>query len=206
MKFFKPSLLIKTIYGKDVAWNIHSGEKTIFLTFDDGPVPDVTPQILKILNDYKAYSTFFQVGENIVKYPELHEKVINEGHVVGNHTYNHKNGWKCSTEEYLHNTQKCDPLVPSRLFRPPFGKMKLKQIRELKKKYQIIMWSVLSYDFHQKISKEKCFDIVRSNTGSGSIVVFHDCLKAKEKVLYVLPRMLDYFKGLDYHFKTIPLH
>ena len=205
MKFIKPPIFLKIFYGHDVIWNIPSREKTLYLTFDDGPVPEVTHDILSFLKIYNAKATFFYVGENVVKYPELFRKVLNEGHNTGNHTYNHMNGWKTRVDEYVDNVKKCNFVVQSKLFRPPFGKIKYQQIKKLRDEYRIIMWSALSYDFHDKVNPEQCFMNVRKNAQSGSIIVFHDSIKAREKVLYALPKVLDYFSEQGYNFKSIPL-
>ena len=203
MNWINIPFLLTILYGPYVTWSIPAKEKNIYLTFDDGPVPEVTPEILSILNSFKAKATFFQVGDNVKKYPELHRKVLDGGHTVGNHTFNHINGWKTNKDDYLSNVKKCDEYMHTPLFRPPFGKMKLKQIIELKKDFRIIMWSILSYDFHPKVSQEQCFDIVIQNVAKGNIVVFHDSIKAKEKVLYTLPRVLEYFSKMEYKFEAI---
>ncbi len=204
MNLLKPPLLLKMIYGPDVIWNIPSEEDIIFLTFDDGPVPEATPEILTILKKYNAKATFFQVGENVKKYPELYQHVLNEGHSSGNHTFNHLNGWKTKTDDYTRNVEECTEYLDTNLFRPPFGRIKPRQVRNLKKDYKIILWSVLSYDFHSGVTNEQCLENVKKHTKRGSIVVFHDSIQAKEKVLYTLPKVLEYFSEQEYRFEAIP--
>lgn len=206
MKYIRPPILIKCLYGSDVTWNMPSHEKVMYLTFDDGPVPDVTPEILYILKKYKAKATFFHVGENVKQYPDLYKKLQSEGHISGNHTLNHLNGWKTKTQDYVKNVEDCSEIFNTSLFRPPFGKIRRKQIQKLKRDYRIIMWSALSYDFDIKTSPQQCYKNVVKNAGDGSIIVFHDSIKAKRNVLYTLPKILNYFSEQGYQFKTIPLH
>lgn len=186
-----------------LSWEISTREKIIYLTFDDGPHPDITPKVIEILDQYNAKATFFCVGENVRKYPDTYEKVIIKGHQTGNHTFNHLNGWKTSSKEYYHNIEKCAELVNSSLFRPPYGKIKPAHIPYLKMQYRIIMWSVLTEDYDNKISPEKCLDKSKRHTGPGSIVVFHDSLKASKNMLYALPRFLAHFSEQGFRFHTL---
>ncbi|MFC1732956.1 polysaccharide deacetylase family protein [candidate division KSB1 bacterium] len=178
-------------------------EKKIYLTFDDGPSPESTHQILKILNEFKIKATFFCVGEMISKYPDILREIKQGGHLVGNHTYNHLNGWNTRTSKYVQNVNHCSEYVDLKLFRPPYGKIKLSQINQLKKDYQIVMWTVLSGDFDQRITKEKCLENVTKYTKAGSIVVFHDSKKTIEKVKYVLRKFIKHFLEMEYEFAKL---
>ncbi len=188
-------------------------DPNLFLTFDDGPIPEVTPQILSILKKYNAKATFFCIGENVKKHPEIFRQILEHGHSVGNHTYNHLNGWKTSNDDYFENILKCDEALKfefrisksafSNLFRPPYGRIKLSQVRKIKKKFRVIMWDVLSEDYNKEISGEKCFQNVVSSASNGSIIVFHDSEKARERVLYALPKVMEHFSKLSFSFKAI---
>ena len=175
-----------------------NSENKIYLTFDDGPTPEITQWTLQQLKKHNAKATFFCIGDNIRKYPEIFKKVIEEGHSISNHTFNHLNGWKTSKQEYLENTKKCQSEIYNlqsaicTLFRPPYGKIKPSQSRELRKLgYKIIMWDIISYDFDAKISKEKCLENVLKNVKSRSIIVFHDSIKAFSNLEYTLPKVLE---------------
>lgn len=204
MNWINPPIFLRVFYGTDVIWSIPSKEKTIFLTFDDGPLPETTPEILTILKKYNAKATFFHVGRNVKQHPHIYRQVLGEGHVTGNHSFDHLNGWKTNTNNYVGNVKKCEEYFHTNLFRPPFGRIKFQQIKNLQKDYKIILWSVLSYDFHHAVTKEQCLENVKKNTKSGSIVVFHDSLKAREKVLYALPKLLEYYSKMGYQFAAIP--
>ena len=186
-----------------MTWKVNSSDKSIFLTFDDGPCPDVTDKILDVLKKYDAKATFFCVGENIVSYPKLYSRIIEEGHQVGNHTYNHLNGRKTDTSTYLSNYYKCEKLVDTGLFRPPYGKISYRQLKSIRKQSKVIMWDVLSGDFDASVGNDQCFRNVINNCSNGSIIVFHDSLKAADKVLNTLPRVLDHFKQKGFVFKRI---
>ncbi len=186
-------------------WHRHSGEKMLHLTFDDGPIPEVTEWVLEVLAGYGAEATFFCVGDNIGKHPEVFRKVTSAGHTVGNHTYNHLNGWKTGFADYIHNTELCQQRIgePPRLFRPPHGRMTRQQAHTLRKDYQLIMWDVLSGDFDQTLSPGKCLHNTIKATENGSIIVFHDSLKARTNLQYVLPRFMEYFAGKEYQFMKL---
>jgi peptidoglycan/xylan/chitin deacetylase (PgdA/CDA1 family) len=206
MIWVRPPLLLKAFYGKAVCWRIPVKSKNIYLSFDDGPVPEVTKRVLDILDEYNAKSTFFMIGENIERNPDIFSDVVKRGHSVGNHTFNHLNGWKTSKSDYLDSIKKCESLTASSLFRPPYGRMLPSVINSIKGEYRIIMWSVLSYDFDKNISPEQCVRNITKFTGNGSIVVFHDSKKAEKNVLYTLPRVLEYFSLKGYQFSSIPSH
>lgn len=185
-------------------WHNKSNNKEIYLTFDDGPHPDITTAVLDILDSFQAKATFFCVGENIARYPDTYQELIDRGHAAGNHTYNHLNGCKTPNDIYFDNVEKCKDVLPSDLFRPPYGRIKLSQIRKLKKEYQIVMWSVLSLDFDKKTNKEKCLENVVLNSRDGSIVVFHDSKKSADNMLYALPRFIEHFSKLGFQFPVMP--
>lgn len=217
MKFYwiKTNVLIKKIFSKYV-WDLPNTENIIYLTFDDGPTPEITTWVLGELKKYDAKATFFCIGNNIQKHPEIFKKVIENGHSIGNHTFNHLNGWKSSPEDYIENTTKCAlefDLNPSfeviaknhPLFRPPYGKIKPSQSKKLRQMgYKIIMWDVLSADFDKTISPEKCLANVLQHTTTGSIIVFHDSVKAFPNLRYTLPRALKYWNEKGFHFEAIP--
>lgn len=185
-------------------WQMGKAERTVYLTFDDGPTPGVTEPVLELLADYDAKATFFCIGGNVQRHPELYRKVLNAGHAVGNHTYNHMNGWNYSTFAYLRNTLECSNWVNSPLFRPPYGKITPAQAQALTTRYTVVMWSVLSGDFDQQIAPETCTSNVIDNISPGAIVVFHDSLKAKKNVLYALPRVLQRLQQEGYILKALP--
>jgi peptidoglycan/xylan/chitin deacetylase (PgdA/CDA1 family) len=187
-------------------WRIPTTEKVLYLTFDDGPIPEVTPWVLDQLNQYGAKATFFCVGENIYKHPDVFERVKEEGHALGNHTYNHLNGWTTDNLPYYHNIRKCARKVDSDLFRPPYGKLKPRQVQFLSRHYRIVMWDILSGDFDPDISADQCFNNVAINAGPGSIVVFHDSIKALSKLKSVLPKTLEHFSKLGYRFEAMVMH
>ena len=181
MYLVKTPRLIQNLFP-NFKWSIPTKEKTVYLTFDDGPIPKVTPWVLDQLKAFGFKATFFCVGDNIKKYPEVFERIINEGHSVGNHTYNHLNGWTSDNINYFHNIRACAQQMNTKLFRPPYGRLKPKQAQFLQRHYDIIMWSLLSGDFDPNISKEMCLENVVSNLYPGSIIVFHDSLKAFDKL------------------------
>jgi peptidoglycan-N-acetylglucosamine deacetylase len=184
-------------------WNVKTDDKVIYLTFDDGPIPEVTPWVLDMLEQYDAKATFFCVGENVEKHPDVFEQVLNAGHAVGNHTYNHLNGWETDILPYFHNVRNCARLVQSSLFRPPYGKLTPKQTQFLARHYRIVMWDVLSGDFDQEISKDDCLNNVILSARRGSVIVFHDSLKAESRMKYALPRVLEHFSAKGYRFESL---
>lgn len=187
-------------------WRIKTKEKVLYLTFDDGPIPDVTEFVLDTLNKYKALATFFCIGDNVNKHPEIYKKLLASFHSIGNHTYNHLNGWKSDPETYIQNYHQCNETlkVKTNLFRPPHGRITQKQARQLPSDTKVIMWDVLSGDFDKDLCREKCLKKSIEHTRRGSIVVFHDSLKAKNNLYYTLPRYLEHFSSLGYRFETLP--
>ncbi|RLD60633.1 MAG: polysaccharide deacetylase family protein [Bacteroidetes bacterium] len=195
------------IYKKifpSVFWNFSETKtKKIFLTFDDGPNSEVTTRVLDILDKYNAKATFFCLGENVEKHPELYEKIIKKNHSVGNHTYSHINGWFTKNKKYFNDIDQANFLIKSNLFRPPFGKTTPSQIIVLKKQYKIVLWDVMSMDYNNHISKEKSLKNIFKYTKNGSIIVFHDTLKAQEKLFYLLPLVLEKYSKSGFEFVSI---
>lgn len=211
--FFKKSLFFITTpwwlrkLFPGAIWDIKTNEKIIYLSFDDGPHPQITPFVLAALKKHNAAATFFCIGDNVKKFPDTYRQIIEEGHAVGNHTMHHLNGWKTTDEVYLDDVSKANEFIHSRLFRPPYGRIKKSQLRQLSStNYQLstIMWSVLAGDWLASITPEKCFDQVKNNIYPGCIVVFHDSEKADERMRYALPLVLAHFSKLGYRFKSIP--
>lgn len=198
----QPKKLLKNIYPKAI-WNLSRKEKVIYLTFDDGPIEGLTDWVLDELKMYEASATFFCVGNNIIKNREIFERIKRENHSVGNHTMFHTKGFSADTNSYLSEIEDCKKLVDSNLFRPPYGRMKFSQYKKLiKLGYKIILWDNISYDY-EKITAEHCLKNVIRNTKNGSIVLFHDNIKAEVNLKYTLPLFLEHFKNLGFQFKSI---
>ncbi len=205
MYLIKTPKLIQNFFPNFI-WQVPTKEKVLFLTFDDGPIPEVTPWVLEELGKFKAKATFFCVGNNVRQHSDIFSCIQNEVHSVGNHTYNHLNGWQTENLPYFHDIRNCAHVVHSSLFRPPFGRLKPAQIQFLQRHYRIIMWDVLSGDFDQEITKEQVLRNVIDHAQEGSIIVFHDSLKAKRNLTYTLPRVLDHFSSLGYTFECLSPH
>lgn len=186
-----------------LTWKMPGDKKEMYLTFDDGPIPEVTPWVLETLDFYNAKATFFCVGDNVRKYPDIYQRVISSGHAVGNHTLNHLSGWSTENIPYFHNIRHCARVVNSGLFRPPYGKLRPSQVQFLQRHYKIIMWDVLSGDFDRDISPDDCFQNVAQNAGQGSIIVFHDSLKAEINLKHALPLVLEFFNKQGYTFSAL---
>ncbi|QPH39058.1 polysaccharide deacetylase family protein [Pedobacter endophyticus] len=218
MYLIKSPLLLKWYYPS-LLWNKSRTEKVIYLTFDDGPIPNVTDFVLKTLKAFNAKATFFCIGDNIKKHPDVFERVKNDKHAIGNHTFNHLKGWKTDDETYIQNTLKCQELTQTNLFRPPYGRIKKSQVRSLKSLVygpepdsrlktiasglNIVMWDVLSGDFDTNLSPEKCYRNVIKHAENGSIIVFHDSLKAFDRLEYALPRVLKHFADKGFVFSSL---
>jgi len=205
MYLVKSPFFLKWYYSS-LLWNKSRSDKVIYLTFDDGPIPNVTDFVLKTLMHFNAKATFFCIGDNIQKHPDVFERIKNDGHAIGNHTFNHLRGWKTETDEYVENALMCQTLTQTNLFRPPYGRIKKSQISVLKSKItnlEIVMWDVLSGDFDIKLSPEKCYQNVIKNTTNGSIIVFHDSLKAFDRLEYALPKTLEYLTEKGYQFRNL---
>lgn len=212
--------LLQRMFPKRV-WSFPQSSNAVYLTFDDGPIPGVTPWLLQELKKHDAKATFFCIGENIRKHPKIFKSLISEGHSTGNHTFNHLNGWKTGTSEYIENVLLAEaeankykgnseianqesPIINQQLFRPPYGKITSKQSRILQKEgYKIIMWDVLSADYDPKVSVEKCLQNVLKNIEAGSIVVFHDSLKAEKNLRKTLPKVLEFAVANKFALKAL---
>ncbi|MCA0362553.1 MAG: polysaccharide deacetylase family protein [Bacteroidetes bacterium] len=200
------SKILNIIFPKYL-WQVDTSEKVIYLTFDDGPVPDYTEFVLSELDKFKAKATFFCVGENIKKHPEIFQKILINGHKVGNHTHNHLKGWNTDNGLYLENFRQCQDTIEtfavSHFFRPPYGRIKRKQASEILKTHKIVMWSVLTRDYDKDYEKERCLKNAIRKTENGAIVLFHDSEKAWKNLSYVLPRYLEYFSEKGYSFEPL---
>ncbi len=222
LRLFYPSFL----------WEMPKGEKKLYLTFDDGPHPTITPQVLEILKKFNAKATFFCIGNNVNKYKDTFELIKNEGHAVGNHTFNHERGWKTKTKDYIHSVEQADALIQSPLFRPPHGRIKSSQIRLIKKlrnsksqnlrsleikdksellkfespripEFKIVAWTVISYDWDKSLSPEDCFNNVIKNAADGSVIVFHDSEKAVNNMIPALTKVLEYYSERGFTFDKL---
>lgn len=205
MYLFKTPWLLKKLYP-GLTWNAGRGAKCIYLTFDDGPIPIVTPFVLNILDKYNAKATFFCIGDNVKKHPDVYRQVAGAGHAIGNHTFNHLRGWKTDDDIYTQNFLACDALLHTPLFRPPHGRIRRSQVKRLRAErpgLNIIMWDVLSGDFDQQLDPEVCLAKVLRYTKAGSIIVFHDSLKAFPRLEYVLPRAMQAWSKAGYTFKVL---
>lgn len=203
MILWKIPRIVKKFYP-GLIWNFTTDHRAVYLTFDDGPTIDVTLEVIEILKQYNIQATFFCIGRNVERNPDIFQVLIETGCAVGNHTYSHIKGWKTSDPDYFSDIELASRYIQSNLFRPAYGQIKPSQTRHLRLYYRIIMWSLMSYDFHPEMTKEKCLNHVIKNTKPGSILVFHDSIKASENMLYTLPRALEYFIAQGFEFKTIP--
>lgn len=205
MYLVKSPLLLKWYYPS-LVWNKSRSDKVVYLTFDDGPIPVVTDFVLNTLKSFNCKATFFCIGDNINKHAQIFEQVKSEGHAIGNHTFNHLKGWKTEDNTYIQNFKSCQQLTNTHLFRPPYGRIKKSQIKALRKinpQLNIIMWDVLSGDFDVDLSPEKCYENVIKNTTNGSIIVFHDSLKAFDRLKFALPATLKFLTAQGYKFHTL---
>lgn len=204
--FVKTPWWLKKLYPKRV-WDKDGSDKKIYLSFDDGPEPLVTPFVLDELKKYNAKASFFCIGKNVAEHPSIYQRILDEGHCTGNHTQHHLNGWKTSDNIYLSDITEAAHYIQSNLFRPPYGRIKGSQVKKLRRSFQgqveIVMWDVLSGDFDDKCSAEKCLENVKKHGQPGSIVVFHDSVKAMEKLRKVLPGTLEHFSSRGYSFHSL---
>ncbi len=205
--FIKIPWWLRKLYPAYV-WKMPATEKTVYLTFDDGPHPTITPWVLQELKKYDAKATFFCIGKNVVSHPEVYQQILSEGHATANHSFNHLNGWKTRNDAYVKDVEAASDVIKSKLFRPPYGRVRKAQARELTNamkpsKLKVVMWDVLSGDFDRAIKPEKCLKNVLSNTEPGSIIVFHDSDKAYENLLFSLPDVLKQLSAKGFSFRKI---
>lgn len=203
MYLVKPPLLAKP-WLREALWRIDTNKKELYLTFDDGPVPEVTPRALELLAQYNAQATFFCLGKQVQAHPDLYAQVLQAGHRVGNHTWNHPSGWKTPLDEYLANVERCAQVVSSNLFRPPYGRIQRAQLKALAPNYTVVMWEVISGDFDAATRPDRCASNVIRHAKPGSIVVFHDSQKAASNMLAALPQVLEHFSKEGWSFKALP--
>jgi len=182
-------------------WRINKSEKCVCLTFDDGPVPEITTWVLDVLDRYNVKATFFCVGDNVRKYPEIYRQLLDRGHRVGNHTFHHKQGLSCRTKNFVLNTALANRYIDSKLFRPPHGHMRFRQLLKLRKDHKVIMWDVVTRDYSYRLNAEQVFQIVKKYTRNGSIVVFHDSKKAESRLKEALPKSIEWLLQQGYTFK-----
>ena len=223
MFIHKTNFLMRALYP-NFTWRIPTEKKEIFLTFDDGPVPEITEFVLEELDKYKAKATFFCIGGNIEKYPFIFQMIVNQQHTIGNHTFNHVRGWDVEDDYYLDNFNKCEEIIVERrsicdvknsvignqksniehrMFRPPFGRIKRSQAREILKTHEIVMWDVLTGDYDQSLSKERVLSKSLQHIQNGSIVLFHDSIKASKNMMFTLPKVLKHFSEQGFVFKSM---
>ena len=194
--------LLRPFMGK-LLWRKNPLEKVIYVTFDDGPVPEVTPLVLDLLDEYNLKATFFCVGENVEKYPDIYKEILKRGHKTGNHTHNHLKGISVSTEDYVANVQRASECIDSNLFRPPHGRIKLNQRRALRKRYEIVMWDLITQDYNKNLTPRTILQNIKRYSRNGSLVVFHDSIKAERNMLTVLPRAIEYWNSKGYRFEVL---
>ncbi len=206
MYFIKTPFWLRLIY-RSCIWRKPTQDRVLYLSFDDGPHPEATPFVLEQLANFNAKASFFCIGKNVQLYPDIYNEIIAAGHVVGNHTQNHMNGWKNTTDHYITDIQEATKSIHSNLFRPPYGRISFAQIKALRSNpslpQDIIMWDVLSGDFDTTINGEQCAQNVIQHAGPGSIIVFHDSAKAMDRLRVALPKVLSHFSELGYQFKAI---
>jgi len=210
LNIYRTPFFLPWLYPQ-LVWRIPVNEKKIYLTFDDGPVPGPTEFVLDVLSKFKIKATFFCIGDNVAKHPEVFNRLVSEGHQVGNHTQNHLKGWSTDLRKYIDNVKSCEDALSTRiqnpessvpLFRPPYGRITRKQIQSLPD-YRIIMWDVLTHDYNKAISEQQCLINSIKATRPGSITVFHDSVKAERNMKYVLPKYIEHFQSKGYRFDIL---
>ena len=194
--------VVKWAYPECI-WQIPNDQNAVYLTFDDGPTPEITDWVMDQLARYSALATFFLIGNNVQQNPEIYQRLVSAGHSIGNHCYNHEKGWTTKNEDYFKSVAQTNYLLQSPLFRPPFGRIKKSQIKELSQHYKIIMWDVLSHDYDKRLSPQECTENVLHNVRSGSIIVFHDSVKAWPNLKESLPAVLEGISKKGYQFRPL---
>ena len=197
----QPPQFIRRLYPR-ACWRMNASEKSVYLTFDDGPIPEVTPWVLDVLDKYHIKATFFMVGDNVRKHPDEYKMVVERGHRIGNHTYNHLKGFEELTERYIANIDKADCYLSTDLFRPPHGLMRMDQYRALSERYRIIMWDLVTRDYNPKLNGREILKKVKRYARNGSIITFHDSIKSEKNMKYSLPRAIEWLKEQGYEFKV----
>lgn len=198
----QPPAIVRWLYPQAV-WRMNPDEKVVYLTFDDGPIPGITPWVLDLLDHYGIKATFFLVGDNVRKHPEEFKMIVERGHRVGNHTFNHVRGFSFKAPEYLENVEKANELIQSDLFRPPHGYMGWKQYRALRQRYRIIMWDLVTRDYSKRLNGPQVFEKVKRYVRNGSIITFHDSLKSEKNTKYALPRSIEWLMAQGYRFDVL---
>lgn len=198
----QPTSILSKIYPKGI-FRKNPEEHAVYLTFDDGPIPEVTPWLLDTLDQYGVKATFFVVGDNVRKYPELFKMIVERGHHIGNHTFNHVRGMRMRNHDYIDNVKKCDTFFTTRLFRPPHGVLRRWTYRYMEGNYDIVFYDVITRDYNSKLKPEIVLDIVKKYTRNGSIIVFHDSLRSQKNLQWALPRAIEWLKGEGYEFKQL---
>lgn len=188
-----------------MVWRVDTQEKVLYITFDDGPIRELTPWVLDMLKEHGAKATFFCMGRNVDAHPELFQRLLDEGHSVGNHTWDHPSGWRSSRMDYLRSVLRCQRYTRTDLFRPPYGRATNSQINALRKRFKLVMWDVLAGDFEERMTGNDCFALVRDKARPGSIVVFHDNLLSESRMKQALPLTLRHFGALGYRFDPLPM-
>ena len=201
LRFKVPNILSTLLPG--FLWRVNTLKKELYLSFDDGPHPRITPYVLETLQVYNAKACFFCVGENVEKYPEVYRDILDGGHTTGNHTYHHLNGWRTTLTGYEQDTDKAAGLIKSRLFRPPYGRITPAQARSLRKQYTLVMWDILSCDYDEHLNTKRSLNAIKRLSRPGSILVFHDTEKAEANLKKILPETLRYFTDKGYSFKAL---
>lgn len=200
----QPPFLYRMLFPEAI-WRLPNREKCVYLTFDDGPIPEVTPWVLNLLDKYNIKGTFFCVGDNVARYRELYDEILKRGHQTGNHTMNHIQGLHNNCSNYIKNVKGADTLIDSKLFRPPHGHLFYGQTKAIHREgYQIIMWDVVTRDYSNRMSGEDVLNVVKRYTRNGSIIVFHDSLKAQKNLRYALPRAIEWLQENNYQIKLLP--
>ena len=197
----QPPQFIRWLYPR-ACWRMSASERAVYLTFDDGPIPDVTPWVLEVLNKYHIKATFFMVGDNVRKHFDEFKMVVEHGHRIGNHTYNHLQGLRERTDHYIANIEKVENFLATNLFRPPHGLMRLSQYRALRERYRIIMWDLVTRDYDSRLTGEQVLSKVKRYVRPGSIITFHDSVRSADSLRYALPRAIEWLLAEGYEFKV----